>query len=236
MGYEIKRIDNDDLADYAFQINGALALKNYTATVEGSRLRIAHTQNAALSILECEVSEVEIDGRVYDNPADAQRALESIVYSDLPILVLTREERDRFLELDSVKLEKTSFESFKTENTEALNQKVDKEEGKGLSANDFTNVYKEVLDNLPVELSTETTIKFDRDRDYGTRTRPIDTFTLDLAGAKRGVVNVIFFNGARLPTHSAIDWSGSSVKFIPNTTCKIILMYLDNRTILGNLL
>ncbi|MGQ1929854.1 hypothetical protein, partial [Ornithobacterium rhinotracheale] len=114
--------------------------------------------------------------------------------------------------------------------------KVDKEEGKGLSANDFTNVYKEVLDNLPVELSTETTIKFDRDRDYGTRTRPIDTFTLDLAGAKRGVVNVIFFNGARLPTHSAIDWSGSSVKFIPNTTCKIILMYLDNRTILGNLL
>ncbi|MGV4479620.1 hypothetical protein ACQ1PV_10640, partial [Ornithobacterium rhinotracheale] len=151
MGYEIKRIDNDDLADYAFQINGALALKNYTATVEGSRLRIAHTQNAALSILECEVSEVEIDGRVYDNPADAQRALESIVYSDLPILVLTREERDRFLELDSVKLEKTSFESFKTENTEALNQKVDKEEGKGLSANDFTNVYKEVLDNLPVE-------------------------------------------------------------------------------------
>ncbi|MGV4478337.1 hypothetical protein ACQ1PV_04000, partial [Ornithobacterium rhinotracheale] len=31
-----------------------------------------------------------------------------------------------------------------------LGEKVDKEEGKGLSANDFTNVYKEVLDNLPV--------------------------------------------------------------------------------------
>ncbi|MRI64723.1 hypothetical protein EDM00_12105, partial [Ornithobacterium rhinotracheale] len=76
-----------------------------------------------------------------------------------------------------------------------LGEKVDKEEGKSLTTNDFTNEYKAVLDNLPVELSTETTIKFDRDRDYGTRTRPIDTFTLDLAGAKRGVVNVIFFNG-----------------------------------------
>ncbi|MGQ2106793.1 hypothetical protein ACQ1PR_00485 [Ornithobacterium rhinotracheale] len=103
MGYEIKRIDNEGLADYAFQINGALALKNYTATVEGSRLRIAHTQNAALSILECEVSEVEIDGHVYDNAEDAQRALQSIVYADLPILVLTREEKQKILDFERTK-------------------------------------------------------------------------------------------------------------------------------------
>ncbi|MCK0202658.1 hypothetical protein MWN41_06450, partial [Ornithobacterium rhinotracheale] len=56
-----------------------------------------------------------------------------------------------------------------------LGEKVDKEEGKSLTTNDFTNEYKAVLDNLPVELSTETTIKFDRDRDYGTRGRPLDT-------------------------------------------------------------
>ncbi|MGP2569969.1 hypothetical protein ACT4R9_05585 [Ornithobacterium rhinotracheale] len=102
MGYEIKRIDGD-LADYAFQINGALALKNYTATVEGSRLRIAHTQNEALSILECEVSEVEIDGKLYDNVYDAKKALKSIIYADLPILVLTREEKQKILDFEKTK-------------------------------------------------------------------------------------------------------------------------------------
>ncbi|MGV4536512.1 hypothetical protein [Ornithobacterium rhinotracheale] len=250
MGYEIKRIDNEGLADYAFQINGALALKNYTASVEGSRLRIAHTQNAALSILECEVSEVEIDGQVYDNADDAQRALQAIVYADLPILVLTREEKQKILDFEKTKANvdgtnvsehkegwQTALSIYTQETAQReLGEKVDKEEGKSLTTNDFTNEYKAVLDNLPVELSTETTIKFDRDRDYGTSTRPIDTFTLDLAGAKRGVVNVIFFNGSRLPDHSSIDWSGSAVNFIPNSTHKLILMYMDNKTILGNLL
>ncbi|MGQ2161816.1 hypothetical protein [Ornithobacterium rhinotracheale] len=117
-----------------------------------------------------------------------------------------------------------------------LGEKVDKEEGKGLSANDFTNEYKEVLDNLPVVLSTETTIKFDRDRDYGTRGRPLDTFTLDLTNAKRGVVNVIFFNGSVLPTPRGVDYGNSKNLFRAGTTQKIVMLYVDNSTILANIL
>uniref|UniRef100_UPI0039A4A8F1 hypothetical protein n=1 Tax=Ornithobacterium rhinotracheale TaxID=28251 RepID=UPI0039A4A8F1 len=117
-----------------------------------------------------------------------------------------------------------------------LGEKVDKEDGKGLSANDFTNEYKEVLDNLPVELSAETTIRFDRDRDYGTRWRPLDTFTLDLAGAKRGVVNVIFFNGSVLPTPSGVDYGNSKNLFRAGTTQKIVMLFVDNSTILANIL
>ncbi|MCK0199092.1 hypothetical protein MWN42_00005, partial [Ornithobacterium rhinotracheale] len=117
-----------------------------------------------------------------------------------------------------------------------LGEKVDKEEGKELSTNDFTNEYKAVLDNLPVELSTETTIKFDRDRDYGTRTRPIDTFTLDLANAKRGVVNVIFFNGSVLPTPSGVDYGNSKNLFRAGTTQKIVMLFVDNSTILATIL
>lgn len=117
-----------------------------------------------------------------------------------------------------------------------LDEKVDKEEGKSLTTNDFTNEYKAVLDNLPVELSTETTIKFDRDRDYGTRTRPIDTFTLDLNGAKRGVVNVIFFNGSVLPTPSGLDYGNSKNLFRAGTTQKIVMLFVDNSTILATIL
>lgn len=35
--------------------------------------------------------------------------------------------------------------------TEALNNKVNKIEGKGLSTNDFTNSYKDILDNISIE-------------------------------------------------------------------------------------
>ncbi|MGQ1928355.1 hypothetical protein ACQ1Q1_00935 [Ornithobacterium rhinotracheale] len=117
-----------------------------------------------------------------------------------------------------------------------LGEKVDKEDGKGLSTNDFTNEYKAVLDNLPVELSTETTIKFDRDRDYGTRGRPLDTFTLDLTNAKRGVVNVIFFNGSVLPSPSGVDYGNSRTLFRAGTTQKIAMLFVDNSTILANIL
>ncbi|MRJ09151.1 hypothetical protein EDL99_09810 [Ornithobacterium rhinotracheale] len=54
----------------------------------------------------------------------------------------------------SSKVENTDFESYKQEQVEALNQKVDKEEGKGLSANDFTEELKNKLENFS-NLSTE---------------------------------------------------------------------------------
>lgn len=96
MGYVIKPLE-EEYADYAFQINGALAVKNYTAQVNGSRIKITSTENDALSLLEAEVSEVEIDGVIYTNPIEAQSALNSIIYSDIPIVILTTEQRDRLI-------------------------------------------------------------------------------------------------------------------------------------------
>ncbi|MCK0199114.1 hypothetical protein [Ornithobacterium rhinotracheale] len=215
MGYEIKRIDNDDLADYAFQINGALALKNYTATVEGSRLRIAHTQNAALSILECEVSEVEIDGQVYDNAEDAQRALQAIVYADLPILVLTRDEKQKILDFDKTKA-----------NADASN--VADNKAKWIKA-------LAIEELLKAKQTEGTVIKFDSDRNYGTIKAPIETFTIDMEGAKIGTTALINFNGSSLPRDSKIDWRGSRDFFIAGANHVIYMTLLDNEKIHANL-
>lgn len=96
MGYIIRTLE-DRLSNHVFEINGAIALRNYSAQVNGNRITITSTQNDALSILECEVSEVEIDGTIYDNAVDAQQALNSIVYADLPIVVLTQEEKEKLI-------------------------------------------------------------------------------------------------------------------------------------------
>lgn len=86
-----------DLEPYTFQINGVLALRNYNASVHKGRVKITSNDNAALSILECETSEVEIDGRVYSTPEDAQRALNQIVYANTPIVPISREDYKRLL-------------------------------------------------------------------------------------------------------------------------------------------
>lgn len=96
MGYEIRTL-NDNLSGHAFQINGAIALKNYDVSVDGTRLKITSTQNAVLSLLEAEVSEIDINGKIYDNAIDAQNALRSIIYADLPIVVLTTEEKKKII-------------------------------------------------------------------------------------------------------------------------------------------
>ncbi|MDO5509549.1 MAG: hypothetical protein Q4F57_02525 [Weeksellaceae bacterium] len=96
MGYVIRSVD-DALAEHIFEINGVAAVRNYTAQVNGNRLKITSTENAALSLLEVDVQELEIDGRIYNNATDAQRALNSIIYADLPIVVLTREEKEKLI-------------------------------------------------------------------------------------------------------------------------------------------
>jgi len=76
----------------SFKFNGQFALKNYNVEiVNGNRLKVVSTANEAFSLLEADVSEVEINGTVYSDPAAAQLALTSLVYSDAEPVVLTKE-------------------------------------------------------------------------------------------------------------------------------------------------
>lgn len=76
----------------SFKFNGQFALKNYNVEiVNGNRLKVVSTANEAFSLLEADVSEVEINGTVYSDPTAAQLALTSLVYSDAEPVVLTKE-------------------------------------------------------------------------------------------------------------------------------------------------
>lgn len=129
-----------ELQEYVFEYNGILALRNFTARVEDERLILHAADDVNFSILEALVSEVEINGVVYDNPTAAQEALNRLTFNqNRPVLL------DKSLK-------------------ELILGAVQKVEGKGLSSNDFTNTYKQQLDTLEdydIELDESTTeLKF----------------------------------------------------------------------------
>jgi hypothetical protein len=57
---------------------------------------------------------------------------------------------------------KDTFNTKVEELEDAIDSKVDKVEGKGLSTNDFTDAYKTQLDNLETDLATELEKKVDK--------------------------------------------------------------------------
>jgi|GEM_PF-3485365 len=76
----------------AFKFNGQFALKNYTVEiVNGNRLKVVSTTNEMFSLLEADVSEIEINGTIYSDPTAAQLALTTLVHSDAEPVVLTKE-------------------------------------------------------------------------------------------------------------------------------------------------
>jgi len=77
----------------SFQFNGQFALKNYNVEiVNGNRLKVVSTTNEMFSLLEADISEVEINGVTYTDPIAAQIALTSLVHSDAEPVVLTKEQ------------------------------------------------------------------------------------------------------------------------------------------------
>lgn len=94
MGYTVKTIDGE-LKEYAFDLGGVIALRNFTATTNGNRLIVKSTQNANFTILDALVNEVEIDGVVYDNVTAAQEALQRLVFNPAVPVILTQAERDK---------------------------------------------------------------------------------------------------------------------------------------------
>lgn len=129
-----------ELQEYVFEYNGILALRNFTARVEDERLILHAADDVNFSILEALVSEVEINGVVYDNPTAAQEALTRLTFNQNRPVLLDKTLKDLILGA------------------------VQKVEGKGLSSNDFTNAYKQQLDALEdydIELDESTTeLKF----------------------------------------------------------------------------
>lgn len=150
------RPDSGELQEYLFEYNGILALKNFVARVDGERLILHSAADMNFSILDALVSEVEIDGRVYDTPEAAQQALQRLTFNTNRPVLMTQHER----ELLEGALQRGSYMGTAADLKALLDGKVDKVPGKGLSTNDFTNAYKQKLDTLEdydIELDEATT-------------------------------------------------------------------------------
>ncbi|MDV3662478.1 hypothetical protein CMU51_00185 [Elizabethkingia anophelis] len=81
-----------------FKFNGQFALKNYNVEiVNGNRLKVTSATNELFSLLEADVSEVEINGMIYSDAGAAQIALQTLVYSNEKPIILTEEDKRNIL-------------------------------------------------------------------------------------------------------------------------------------------
>ena len=150
------RPDTGELQEYLFEYNGILALKNFVARVDGERLILHSAEDMNFSILDALVSEVEINGVVYDNADAAQLALQRLTFNTNRPVIMTQRERELLLGA----LQSGNYVGTAADLKSLIDGKVDKEAGKGLSTNDFTNAYKQKLDTLEdydIELDENTT-------------------------------------------------------------------------------
>lgn len=181
------RPDTGELQEYLFEYNGILALKNFVARVDGERLILHSGADMNFSILDALVSEVEIDGRVYDNAEAAQEALMRLTFNTNRPVLMTQQER----ELLQGALQRGTYVGTAADLKALIDGKVDKVPGKGLSTNDFTNAYKQKLDTLAdydIELDEATTeLKFKKGSNVVKR---ISLMFLDDEGTK------LLYNGS----------------------------------------
>lgn len=150
------RPDTGELQEYLFEYNGILALKNFVARVDGERLILHSAEDMNFSILDALVSEVEINGVVYDNADAAQQALQRLTFNTNRPVIMTQRERELLLGA----LQSGNYVGTAADLKSLIDGKVDKEAGKGLSTNDFTNAYKQKLDTIEdydIELDENTT-------------------------------------------------------------------------------
>lgn len=138
------RPDSGELQEYLFEYNGILALKNFVARVDGERLILHSAADMNFSILDALVSEVEIDGRVYDTPEAAQQALQRLTFNTNRPVLMTQRER----ELLEGALQRGTYVGTAADLKALLDRKVDKVPGKMLSTNDFTNELRTKLEGL----------------------------------------------------------------------------------------
>ena len=145
-----------ELQEYIFEYNGILALRNFQTKLDGERLILHHADDVNFSLLETLVSEVEINGVVYDNPTAAQEALTRLTFNQNRPTILPQEERA----LITNALQRGDYIGTARDLFNLINNKVDKVPGKMLSSNDFTNEHKqklEGLDDYDINLDNSTT-------------------------------------------------------------------------------
>lgn len=111
-----------ELQEYVFEYNGILALRNFTARVEDERLILHAADDVNFSILEALVSEVEINGVVYDNPTAAQEALTRLTFNQNRPVLLDKTLKELILgAVQKIPGKKLTTEDFTTE----LRQKLE---------------------------------------------------------------------------------------------------------------
>ena len=138
------RPDTGELQEYIFEYNGILALKNFVARVDGERLILHSAEDMNFSILDALVSEVEINGVVYDNADAAQQALQRLTFNTNRPVIMTQRERDLLLGA----LQSDNYVGTAADLKSLIDGKVDKVPGKILSSNDFTNELRAKLEGL----------------------------------------------------------------------------------------
>ncbi len=117
-----------ELQEYVFEYNGILALRNFTARVEDERLILHAADDVNFSILEALVSELEINGVVYDNPTAAQEALTRLTFNQNRPVLLDKTLKDLILgAVQKIPGKKLTTEDFTTELRQKLEglQRVD---------------------------------------------------------------------------------------------------------------
>lgn len=93
MGYIFSSVPGEP-GSLVFKFNGQFALKNYNVEiVNGNRLKVTSAQNELFSLLEVDVTEVEINGMIYSDANAAQVALQSLVFSDEIPVILSADDR-----------------------------------------------------------------------------------------------------------------------------------------------
>lgn len=139
MGYQIQTVTGE-LKEYAFDIGGVLALRNFTASTNGNRLIVKSHNNANFTILDALVNEVEIDGVVYDDVVSAQEALQRLVFNPAIPQIITEEQRLKIIN-SLQKNSKGSAIKFFNEKGELITLDLSKK----LSIEDFLLIQKSNL-------------------------------------------------------------------------------------------
>ena len=133
-----------ELQEYIFEYNGILALRNFQTKLDGERLILHHADDVNFSLLETLVSEVEINGVVYDNPTAAQEALTRLTFNQNRPTILPQEERV----LITNALQRGDYIGTARDLFNLINGKVDKVPGKKLTTEDFTTELRKKLEGL----------------------------------------------------------------------------------------
>lgn len=150
-----------ELQEYVFEYNGILALRNFTARVEDERLILHAADDVNFSILEALVSEVEINGVLYDNPTAAQEALTRLTFNQNRPVLLDKSLKALILgAVQKVPGKKLTTEDFTTELRQKLESLQQVDTSGLLSKGGYTGTaqdLKNLIDNINRILQSDDT-------------------------------------------------------------------------------